>query len=383
MPTRLATIAVLLLTASTALAAPDQPTAGAKYRGLKYSVEPAATWKVLDFDGAHRQVTPYLSSLGAGEAGTGMIASPPFVVATDKISFTVCGHDGQKGGRGKNFVALVDAKTGQTLAQTAAPGSDAVQEQSWDVAAIKGRKVRVEIHDGLAEGGYAWLGIGRLDAGPAMTVDFRSGIPDGWKFTAAKADSTAEVLEGAVPFLRCPAAYSLLPAHGSVDIPCGFAAERIFLLGCTVAGGKPTEVYGKVEINYRGGAHETFPLMAGFTLDDDDKMLSPSKAIYLHASADPFQHYLVPAPQAEVIEKITLSADPEHGAVPRITAVTFQTAAEADNLQALPGAKPSPQEQTWIEGHAVLATSPDRKQIVAEIRRDHRMPPGNKGSADK
>jgi hypothetical protein len=377
MPTRLCTIATLLLIASAALAAaPGRPAAGAKYMGLKYTVPPSATWKILDFDGAHRNVTPYLSSLGGGEAATGVIASPTFVVAGDKITFTICGHDGQGGGRGKNFIALVDIKTGQVLKRTPAPGVDAMQERSWDVAPIKGRKVRVEVHDGLAEGAYAWLGIGRLEAGPAMTVDFKSGMPDGWKFTTAKTETKTELVADGVPFLRCPAAYTLIPATGSLEIPCGFAAHRIFLLGCTVPGGKPTEVYGTVEITYRGGGRERFPLMVGFTLDDDDKMLSPSKAIHLHPSSDPFQHYLALAPKPEVIEKVTLAKDPEHGPVPRITAVTFRTAAAADNLQALPEAKLSPQEEAWIRSHAISSASPNMKPIVAQIRRDHKMQSG-------
>ena len=376
MPTRFPIIGVLLTAFATLAAAADQPAGPAKYKGLKYAVPPATTWKVLDRDGAHRKVTPYLSSLGAGEAGTGVIASPPIVLATDKVAFTICGHDGQGGGRGKNFIALVDAKTGQVLQQTMAPGADPMQERTWDVAPVKGRKVRIEVHDGLAEGAYAWLGIGRLDAGPAMTVDFRAGMPDGWKFTAAKAESKTALVTGGVPLLRCPAAYTLIPASGSIEIPCGFAADRVFLLGCTVPGGKPTEVYGTVEITYRGGQRQRFPLMCGFTLDDQDKMLSPSKAIHLHPSSDPFQHYLVLAPGSEVIEKITLARDPEQGLVPRITAITFQTAAEADNLRALPDAKLSPQEEAWIESHAISPTSPNMKEIVAEIRRAHKMQPG-------
>ena len=76
------------------------------------------TWAVLDFDGARRPVEPYLSSLGGGELGTGVIASPPFPVSLDTITFTVCGHDGQGGGREQNFVALVDAASNETLKRT-------------------------------------------------------------------------------------------------------------------------------------------------------------------------------------------------------------------------------------------------------------------------
>ena len=374
MPTRLWIMTSLLLTACPIAAAPqDRPAGPAKYRGLKYGVQPEGTWKILDRDGANRQVTPYLSSLGGGEAGTGVIASPPFVLATDKITFTICGHDGQEGGRGMNFLALVDAKTGDLLKQAMAPGSDPMKEQTWDVAQIKGRKVRIEVHDGLAEGAYAWLGIGRLDAGEAMKFDFRAGMPEDWKVTVKTTKPKTEVLTGGVPFLRCPAAYTVVPGSGALEIPCGFAAERIFLLGCTLPGGTPAEVYGTVEITYRGGRREPIPLMLGFTLDGQDKMLSPSKAIHLHPSSDPFQHYLVLAPKSELIEKITLARNPEQGPLPRITAVTFQTAAEAENLAALPDARLSTEEEAWIRSHAVSSASPNIKKSVAEIRRAHKM----------
>ena len=102
----------------------------------------SGTWAILDRDGANRPMARYLSSLGGGESGTGVIISPPFRIATDTITFTICGHDGQGGGQKKNFIALVDAKTGKTLQQTTAPGSDAVQARSWDVAKLRPREVR-------------------------------------------------------------------------------------------------------------------------------------------------------------------------------------------------------------------------------------------------
>ncbi|MHA1179974.1 MAG: hypothetical protein ACTSSR_04525, partial [Alphaproteobacteria bacterium] len=50
----------------------------ARYKALKCpAASRESTWSILDRNGAHAQVTPYLSSLGHGEAGTGVITSPP------------------------------------------------------------------------------------------------------------------------------------------------------------------------------------------------------------------------------------------------------------------------------------------------------------------
>jgi len=367
------------VTAVTAVAG-EGPGASSNYKGLKVSPPPAAgTWAILDRDGASRQVPKYLSSLGQGETGTGAIVSPPFRVEADAIRFTLCGHDGQGGGANKNFIALIDAKTGKTLQQTTAPGNDAVQERSWDVAALRGREVRIEVHDGDPGGAFAWLGIGRIDAGPALRVEFNDRIPEGWTVRARPAEIRTEVrtevLAGGVPFLRYPSQYTLTPASGALEIPCGFEAERVFFLGCTVPGGKPGETYGWIEIVYQDGPPDRFPLLLGFTLENYGKQLGGSKAMHLHRSADPFQHYLVLAPRRAVVEKIVLRRQPNADLVPRITAVTCQTAASGERLVALPQGPADAGEEAWIRAHAIRSNLPDRDEIGKEIRRAHKVPP--------
>lgn len=371
-------IAAALLAGVLALVAVAQDGAGisAKYKALKY-VPPASTagtWAVLDRDGANRQVEPYLSSLGGGEAGTGVIVSPPFDLTADTLTFTICGHDGQDGGRQKNFIALLDADSGETLNRTMAPGSDPMQERSWNVGGLKGRKVRIEVRDGIAAGAFAWLGIGRIDAGPPLSIDFRQGMPKDWKAETLPSQPRSELVPGGIPFMRYAATYTMIPANGAAEIPCGFAAQRLFLLGGTVAGGKPLEIYGRIEIVYREGPVERYPLMYGFTLDGDGKLLSRCKAIHLHPSGDPFQHYLVLKPRSGVIEKIRLSRNPKHDLTPRITAITCETAASGKNLQSLPDTKLAEEEQAWIESHAISPGSMKLQEIAAEIRRSHKMP---------
>ncbi len=366
--------AVLSLFAPWGAAADNERGTSPQYQALKYPLPPLpGTWAILDFDGARRQVEPYLSSLGFGEAGTGVVVSPEFAVSVDAITFTICGHDGQGGGREKNLAALVDAATGRTLEKTLAPGSDPMQQRSWDVGRLQGHKVRIEVHDGIAEGAYAWLGVGKIDAGPALNVDFRKGLPDDWKVTTPREQPRTELVQGGIPFLRRAGAYTMIPHQGPIEIACGFAAERLFLLGCTVAGGKPLETYGHVEIVYRDGPPERYPLMLGFTLDDDNKLPSPSKAIHLHRSGDRFQYYLVLGCRPGVIDKIRLQRSSQNDLVPRITAITCQTQAASDHLAALPDCRPRAEEAAWIQSHTISQDSPNLEQIKAEIRRAHKM----------
>jgi hypothetical protein len=367
-----ACLAAALLTSTFASAAGSEnaPVATSHYKALKLPAPlSSGTWAILDRDGANRRVVPYLSSLAGGERGTGLIVSPPFQIAVDTIDFTVCGHDGQGGGRGENFVALVAAETGRTLEKTMAPCADPMQERSWDVAERKGSQVRIEVHDGIAEGSYAWIGVGRIDAGPQMTVDFKKDMPADWEVRLRPVQQRTELVEGGVPFLRCPAVFTIVPNAGTTDIPCGFAAERLFLLGCTVGAGRALQVYGEIEIVYRDGDAERFPLMYGFTLDAELKLLTNSKAMHLRPSADPHQHYLVLKPRSEVIEKVSLRRNPEYPVVPRITAITCHTAATSDHLVRLPEGQLSSEEETWIQAHTISASSPDMDDIVAEIRR--------------
>ena len=367
--------AALLISVLSVVAMPQEPTSlSAKYKALKC---PAAmlgsTWIILERDGANRQVEPYLSSLGLGEAGTGVVTSPPFVIASSTITFTLCGHDGQGGGRGENYIGLAVAHDGKTLVKTEAPSNDAMQERSWEVSKFKGVEVRIEVHDGNSGGAYAWLGVGRIDASPAMKVDFRQGLPKDWERPERAAGVRYELVAGGIPFQRNALAFTLIPKTGTAELPCGFVAERLYFLGCTVGGGKALITYGGIEVHYQTGSPDVFPLMYGFTLDGQDKLLSRSKAMYLHPSADPFQHYLVIAPRDELIEKIRLVANPDKGPIPRITAITCETTAENDHLMPLPESSPSAEEVAWIASHSVSADSPELGQIMQEIRKAHKM----------
>jgi len=359
----------------------DKADVSATYQALKCPLPSSGTtWTILEHDGANREVDPYLSSLGQGETGTGTISSPVFKLETDTIRFTICGHDGADGKRGVNLIALVDARKGTDLRATTAPANDALQERSWDVAEHKGKEVRVDVRDALAEGGFAWMGIGRIDAGPGLQVDFRNGLPEGWTRSAREAEVRLEVISGAVPFQRNASGTGLIPAKGEVEIPCGFEAERVFLLGCTVPGGTPLTWYGAVELHYQSGRVDSFPLIYGFTLDGQDKVLSPSKVMYLRPSSDPFQYVLALAPSKEVIQMIRLVASPTRGPVPLVTAITCETQQKSENLVPLPKEQQTADDAAWIKSHTISSDAPDRHAIEQELRKVHKLPATEPGS---
>ena len=336
------------------------------------------TWDRLDFDGASRRVKPFLSSLGSGEQGTGVIVSPEFAIAGDQIVLTVRGHDGQGGGKGKNFVALVDAENGAVLKRTPAPGQDALKEVAWDVSALQGRRVRIEAHDGLDEAAFAWMGIGTIDAGSAFSVDFKTTGPEGWtrraERQAVRKEEPWKQFTGGVPFQTLREAYSIVPPSGKVTIPCGFAAQRLFFLGCTVPGGTPGAEYGTIRLDYADGTADAIPLVYGFTLEGTLKQLSPSEAMWLHPSADVFQFYLVVAPEAKPIREIVIETREGAPGRLRFTGVTCQTGAKHENLTPLPAPELAPAEQAWIRTHAIRPGKPSLDEIRSTLRKDHDLP---------
>ncbi|TWU42760.1 hypothetical protein [Novipirellula artificiosorum] len=371
---------VLLCILFTGAGFTEEPTSiSKKYQALKSPPTTAGTtWALLDRDGANRAIEPYFSSLGQGEAGTGVASSPPFVIADDEISFTICGHDGAGGGEGKNYIALVDARKGEMLMQTAAPGHDGMQQRSWNVRPHQGKEVRIEIHDGNSGSAYGWMGIGKIDAGSSLTIDFRQGMPDGWERPERSVDVRYETIAPGVPFKRSVSTFTLIPNSGQIELPCGFSARRLFFLGGTVSGGQPLQSCGAIEVHYATGSPDVFPLIIGFTLDGRYKRLSSSKASYLHPSADPYQPYLVVAPRGDRIEKIRLVASPDHAPIPRITAITCESEADNENLIPLPDCGPSATEEQWIRSHQLAAGSPDLDQIIQTIRVDHKLAPNDR-----
>lgn len=99
----------------------------------------------------------FADSLAHGEPATGVLRSPPFEVTGGRLEFTANGH-----GAGCWF-ALADAATGQELRRAGAPGATgAFGTVTWDVAELRGRRVRFVATDAETAPAYAWIAFDAL-----------------------------------------------------------------------------------------------------------------------------------------------------------------------------------------------------------------------------
>ncbi len=106
----------------------------------------------------------FISSLPAGETLTGILRSEPFA-APDNLSFFMAGHNGptNKPDQRNNVVRLRRADTHETLAESFPPRNDVAKPFTWDLHAITGQQVYLEIVDGDTASAYAWLAVGRFN----------------------------------------------------------------------------------------------------------------------------------------------------------------------------------------------------------------------------
>lgn len=118
-----------------------------------------------------------ISSLPKGRARTevltGILRSKAFP-APRKLSFWLCGHRGfpEESAHDKNLVRLVDAKTGEVMKRAFPPRNDRARRVEWDLSAIEGTSVRLEVIDGDRGEAYAWLGITRIEPSVVAVNDF-------------------------------------------------------------------------------------------------------------------------------------------------------------------------------------------------------------------
>lgn len=106
----------------------------------------------------------FISSKERGERLTGALRSRAFTVP-NALRFYLCGHRGfpTSPPTEETFIRLVDAETGETLAQEFPPQNDTAHPVQWDVSAHEGRQAYLEIVDRMELNGYAWLAAGRFD----------------------------------------------------------------------------------------------------------------------------------------------------------------------------------------------------------------------------
>lgn len=223
----------------------------------------------------------HLTSLVGGEAATGSIVGTPFTVNTPTIRLLTRGWDGFSGDKNQNRYELIDAKTGKVLRVAKPPQSTLTPEWiEWNVKDLSGKKVRIRMIDGNAEGGYAWLALDQIDAGPSMRLNYNVAQKlEGWELEGDFVD-TGAMLHGGIPYLG--ALTPLFKQNDVSEIELGFKAERIFLFGLTFLPdiGAPLWHYapryaprffigdelGRVRINYADGISEEYPLVLGDNL---------------------------------------------------------------------------------------------------------------------
>ncbi len=124
-------------------------------------------------DGVLTQVASSLDQTQKSpEKLTGILRSKSFA-APDKLVFWLCGHRGFPTAKAhdKNLVRLVSE--GETVQQASPPRSDVCQRIEWDLAAMQGRQVQLEIVDGDDGPAYAWLAVTRIDPEVVSVKDFQ------------------------------------------------------------------------------------------------------------------------------------------------------------------------------------------------------------------
>jgi len=352
----------------------------------------ASTWAILERDGGGRQAAPYLSSLGGGERGTGVIRSPQFVVQTGVIRFDLCGHDGEHGGQRANFAALRDARSGELLRQTFAPGQDAMAPCQWDTRDLIGKDVVFEVDDAISADGFAWIGVNHVDAGAALRVTFARGpLPPGWQ---TQHTASEYVVACGVPFLGLPLTQSVVPPGGSGEVKCGFRARRIFLLGMINTWDHGSPVWGAVSdysdrlfigdrigdlrIEYADGSHDSVPLRLGHTAwwyadyianGATEPFASDARAratleraldIYPTGASGGHAYVCVIRPRDQSIARLSFVDNPMKLGAPAITAVTVDSDDSSDTVGPAMGAPPpSVGERRWLAQHTISAEKPE------------------------
>ena len=186
--------------------------------------------------------TPLWSSFPKGEQRTGIYRSSPFVLPAE-FGFFLAGHDGSpsKPLENRNFVQVKDALTREVLQRWSSRRNDTAQPIHWETENLAGRQAFVELVDGDAGSGYAWLAVGRfsIDAlNPGRnTQDRRSGAELAATF---KLDQFHDVIgEAALRSLTDPAsvtgfATALAGMTPQADSRLQALAETTSIIGQTI-----------------------------------------------------------------------------------------------------------------------------------------------------
>ncbi len=332
-----------------------------------------------------------LSSAKYREQLTGVISSPEFKATTDKITFQLCGWDGHPVKKKKNFVCLKDVKTGKILKQTFAPGSDFMQSFSWETTNLIGREVVFEVHDGISDGGYAWIAVNHINAGKDFNIVFKEKtIPKNWK-ELFKEDKKIERVLG-IPFYLLKPDGSAFAGNEDVEIECNVNADKIYLLGLinSVDQGEPLwappnpsnrffigDVIGTILIKYLDGTTDEVPLIMGYTAwwyscaNGSEPYKSDAKARRIRDEVLKVKYVnrpkgqanlLVLKPQQKIIKSLVLKNNKAKIGYPLLTGITFEKIAESKSKNSIANS-----DVEWIKNNIVSTEKFDEKIIEKEL----------------
>lgn len=203
--------------ATAQLADADPARAMWSARAVPGAAASADPWGIQERQSSDGKKAPFLSSLPKGEQRTGILRSRAFA-APAKLSFFIAGHCGRPGTDDavRNHLYLRDAATGEALKQIEPPRDDTAKPVEWDLAALGGRQVVIELVDGDTGSGYAWFAVGRFE--PAVVnVDLPQGA---WR-------AAAELARDARATSAAPALARLLPSNAVDDDLRVIAADAL------------------------------------------------------------------------------------------------------------------------------------------------------------
>ena len=120
-----------------------------------------------------KKKTAFISSLPGGENAVGILRSRPFVLSFS-LELSLCGHLGLPADPPlpDNRIVLRDYATGEELKSALAPRSDVATTLNWSNPGYAGRRVYLEVVDGISQPSYAWIAVGSITPRVVSVVDF-------------------------------------------------------------------------------------------------------------------------------------------------------------------------------------------------------------------
>lgn len=299
------------------------------------------------------QPGPRPESQAGGEAATGTIRSPNFVVTGDLIEFLANGWDGHAGHRGFNAYFLKRASDGKILRRAVPPQQDGFVPVYWLVFDLKGQSVYFEAvdHDNNHNGtgpGFSWLGFAGLQM---VTLDVPAGksrlyavpLAPAKKFQLGSQTDTFGQAAG-IPFLLSQPVP--LKSGGTWTIPLQQRVQRLCLAGFTISGYSQDQFIGQrrgtLVLDYADGKSVRYPLIYGYNLWCRPSLMQEYpqpfasnaaargvldrtlalKPVHLQRGRVATEYMATIAPRPVKIKDIRLVANPKYERVPDIVGLT-------------------------------------------------------------